>query len=167
VRRATASWPTGSSATPTRTFSQPFETYLKTAHRWVLGRIPDAVVDTARKEAARNRFQNVERARKVFLETGFDPFETISGDDLRFLRLNIEKRHVVGHNLGIADESYAEVAQAELPGQTVRLLGEEILRFARLCEGAVAQVHGKLLGYCFARPAEGDGWQPRMPEADE
>ena len=30
--------------------------------------------------------------------------------------LTIQKRHVIGHNLGIADEYYAELMQEEQPG---------------------------------------------------
>ena len=65
----------------------------------------------------------------------------------------------MGHNLGIADESYAEIAQAELPGQTVRLLGDEILRFAKLCEDVVVQVDAKLLERCERWTADRDAEQ--------
>jgi hypothetical protein len=123
-----------------------FETYLKTAYRWLEDRAPREPARVVKKGPARNRFQNMERAQKAFIDIGFDPFEGFPEGDRHFLRINIEKRHVVGHNLGIADDSYADVAQAELPGQTVRLLGAEIIRFAALCERVISEVERRLIG---------------------
>jgi hypothetical protein len=137
-----------------------FETYLKTVYRWLGSRVR-VLPDEAKGDTRRNRFQNIGRARKAFVDVGFDPFDGLGDDDLRVLRLNIEKRHIVGHNLGIADESYAELAQAELPGETVGLLGDEILRFASLCGRVILQLDGKLLDH-MARQT-----QAACPDADE
>ena len=53
------------------------------------------------------------------------------------LRINIEKRHVVGHNLSMADETYSESTQFEQPGRTVHLLSDEISSFASICSSVV------------------------------
>ena len=79
-----------------------------------------------------NAFQNIERGRRLFAEFGFDPFDTLSGDALGALTLNIQKRHVIGHNLGIADAAFAEHAADARLGETIPLVGEDILQFAAL-----------------------------------
>jgi hypothetical protein len=110
------------------------ETYLKTIYRHLVGKQFTAeegkTLTSARTVG--NAFQNIARARERFARIAIDPFVEFDDDDLLYLRLNIEKRHVIGHNLGLADERYAEVAAAAQPGQTVVLLADEILRFARL-----------------------------------
>jgi hypothetical protein len=55
-----------------------------------------------------------------------NPFSMLSAGDLQFLATNIQKRHVIGHNLGIADEHYCHFNQSEQPAETVQLLGNEI-----------------------------------------
>ncbi len=45
---------------------------------------------------------------------------------------------MIGHNLGVADEHYTELTREEQPGETVRLLGREIARFAEVCNRAIA-----------------------------
>ena len=59
--------------------------------------------------------------------------------------MNIQKRHVIGHNLGIADEHYAELTQEEQPGETVHLLSGEIVFFADLCTKVIAGLEAFLL----------------------
>jgi hypothetical protein len=49
-------------------------------------------------------------------------------DELRFQ----PERHVDGYNLSIADECYVMSSPVEEPGQTVRILAEDTLRFASL-----------------------------------
>jgi len=61
------------------------------------------------------------------------------------LALNIEKRHVIGYNLGIADERYVERTQAQQPGETVRLIGDDIGRFADICLSVVPELENGLL----------------------
>ena len=114
------------------------ETYLKTIYRYLYRylltkRRPDeetASLMTAR--AIGNAFQNVGRAREKFTKLEINPFEALDNNELAYLKLNIEKRHVLGHNLGLADEKYAEIASSEQPGRTVTLLAEEVSKFANL-----------------------------------
>ncbi len=85
----------------------------------------------------------MERGRALFAALGVDPYSHPDEDDVRFLVLNIEKRHVLGHNLGIADEAYLEVAESEQPGQTVRLLADEVVRFADICCTVIARLESE------------------------
>lgn len=121
-----------------------FETYQKTVFRF-LGHAPGDGDEERRRKFTGNWFQNVDRARRAFAELGFDPFEGLAEEDVAFLKLNIEKRHVVGHNLSVADETYAEATrQGEQPGRTVQLLREEILRVAAICGQVIEQLDKRL-----------------------
>jgi hypothetical protein len=118
------------------------ETYLKTVYRYLaMKRLPEA---EARKLVAQraigNAFQNVERSQQRFVLFTIDPFASLNEDDLDVFQQNIEKRHVLGHNLGLADEKYAEVVSGEQPGRTVVLLADEVARFAELASRVVAQL---------------------------
>jgi len=119
-----------------------FETYLKTTFRFfVKKRLSSEETDKLiTKKAIGNRFQNVQRGRALYQKLDIDPYESLNEADLGFLRLNIEKRHVIGHNLSMADETYSETAQGEQPGETVTLLGEEVRRFAEICGAVVLRL---------------------------
>jgi len=122
-----------------------FETYLKIIYRFLMGKkyLPNAR-DLATKKAIGNKFQNIERGRELYKNVGIDPFDGLADSDLNFLRVNIEKRHVVGHNLSIADETYSESTQSEHPGRTVHLLANEISRFADICASVVTKLEENL-----------------------
>ena len=111
-----------------------FETYLKTTYRHLVRKNP---LPDAEKLAStvKNKFQNIDRARELLAPLGLDPFKTLGDDDLKFLARNIEKRHVIGHNLGMADEMYAE--DEDEVGETVPLLADEVERFAALCRRVI------------------------------
>lgn len=85
----------------------------------------------------RNDFQNIERAQGRFAELGLDPFAGLSPDELAMLSLNIQKRHILGHNLGIMDEKFAEHAANARVGETVHLIGEDIRFFGGLARRVV------------------------------
>ncbi len=123
-----------------------FETALRTVYRHLVRiRLPaQAEVLCAKKEIG-NAFQNIERGRDKFSKLGIDPFGGLTEVDLDLLRVNIQKRHVIGHNLGVADEHYAELTQSEQPGETVTLIGEETHRFAQLCLLIVTTLDSELL----------------------
>lgn len=86
----------------------------------------------------RNDFQNVERARRRYAEFEIDPFDAFSDSERELLDLNIQKRHVIGHNLGVVDAKFAENAQDARLGETVELLGTDIRDFSRLCQLVVS-----------------------------
>ena len=114
-----------------------FETYLKAIYRFLVRlRLPQDAATLNAKKTIRNRFQNIKGGQELFSKVGIDPYETLEEGNLSLLRVNIEKRHVVGHNLSMADEAYAQAAQSEQPGQTVQLLAQDIVQLAQIC-GAV------------------------------
>jgi hypothetical protein len=112
-----------------------FETALKTTYRHLVRRrLPEQGCRTVHQEAIGTAFQNIDRAsREKFSILSIDPFAGLSEKEIELLRTNIEKRHALGHNLGIADEHYAALTGADQPVETVELIGEEIQRFADTC----------------------------------
>ena len=92
---------------------------------------------SATPKPVRNDFQNIDRARARFAELGLDPFAKLTRDDLADLNLNIQKRHIIGHNLGVVDEKFADHAASARLGETVHLVGEDIRRFGALAQQVV------------------------------
>lgn len=123
-----------------------FEATLKSVHaHLVRTHLPDQAEQMLGKKAVGNAFQNVERGRRLFAELGIDPFDVLEDDGVKHIQLNAEKRHVLGHNLGIADDHYASFAEDLEPGETVTLIGEDIRRFSELCLKVVARLEDSLL----------------------
>ena len=128
--------PFGSWVTPMKMSLTAFETTLKTVYRHLVRRdMPEHVAELCGKKAIGNAFQNVGHGRKKYAPLGIDPFVVLSEEALAHIALNIEKRHVIGHNLGIADEHYVALTQTDQPGETVSLIAEDIGRFADSCLG--------------------------------
>ena len=124
-----------------------FETALKTVFRCLIRlHRPNQAPDLLSKKII---FQNVDRIREYFAKLGIDPFAPLSARDLQFLSTNIQKRHLIGHNLGIADEHYSQLTQSEQPGETVQLLGNEIGLFAEICMAVVSGLETWLLPCAF------------------
>lgn len=122
-----------------------FETYQKTAYRYLVRtRLPDQAESLCSKKAIANRFQNIEKSRKIYAALGVDPFDVLDEESLNFLRLNIEKRHVIGHNLSMADESYLRNSQSEREGETVHLMAEDIHRFMGITAHVVNRLNQEL-----------------------
>jgi hypothetical protein len=94
-------------------------------------------VDAPEIKPVGNAFQNIERGQKRFAEFDFDPFGNLTPDALAVLTLNIQKRHVIGHNLGVADAAFAEHAADARLGETVPLVGDDILQFAEIGQMAI------------------------------
>jgi hypothetical protein len=116
------------------------ETYLKTAYRHLIRRdAPAEAPKLVTKKAIGNKFQNVDRGRQLFTRLSFDPYAILDEGGVEFVRFNIEKRHVIGHNLSVADDLYAETGGEE-PGQTVTLLADQIVRFAEICGHVIGHV---------------------------
>ncbi|MDE0658565.1 MAG: hypothetical protein OXI79_02835 [Gammaproteobacteria bacterium] len=123
-----------------------FEATLKAMYRHLVRQhLPDQFMRLCAKQVIGAAFQNVDRASALYEHLGIEPFSVLSPTDLEYLKLNIQKRHVLGHNLGVADEYYAEITQDEKPGETVRILGDEIRAFADLCLRVVTQLEKQLL----------------------
>ena len=123
-----------------------FETALKTVYKHLVHQhLPGEAAALGAKRSIGNAFQNIERGREKFAALGIDPFAGTSASDLELLTLNIQKRHVIGHNLGIADEHYVELTQEEQPGETIALIGAEVNRFASICLSVVTGLETGLL----------------------
>lgn len=123
-----------------------FEMALKTVYRHLVRRdLPARAEMLSTKKEIGNAFQNIDRGREKFAALSFDPFARLSQNELDVLRLNIQKRHVIGHNLGVADEHCVELTQDEQPGETVQLIGDEVRRFTELCRNVVASLDDRLL----------------------
>lgn len=123
-----------------------FEATLKIVHsHLVRTHLPEQVEKLTGKKAVGNAFQNVERGREVFARIGLDPYDRLAEDEIAHIRLNIQKRHVLGHNLGMADEHYARFAEDHEPGETVTLIGEDIRCFAEQCSKVVERLEESLL----------------------
>lgn len=124
-----------------------FETYQKTFYRYMVKRsFPDEeAAKMTSKRAIGNRFQNLERAGELYHNLSIDPFTVLSQDEMELMRRNIEKRHVIGHNLSMADEVYADSKEREQPGTTVTILADEISSFAKTAKKVILELE-RLLG---------------------
>jgi len=114
-----------------------FEATLKTVYLYKLTTRPAGAPEV---KPVGNAFQNIERGQKRFAEFDFNPFGSLTSDELSILTLNIQKRHVIGHNLGIADVAFTEHAADSRLGETVPIVGEEILQFAGVCKKIVENI---------------------------
>ncbi len=123
-----------------------FETTMKTVYRHLVRRdVPEQAIELCSKQTIGNAFQNIKRGRNKYALLGIDPFAALSEKALEHMVLNIEKRHVIGHNLGIADEHYAALVQTNNPGETVYLIGKDIGRFADNCLTVITELEHALL----------------------
>lgn len=132
-----------------------FEATLKTVY--LFGKAAAAPDGPAPKVG--NDFQNVERGQKRFAELGFDPNAVLEDEELAAMKLNIQKRHVIGHNLGVIDVKFAELSDEAGVGETVHLVGEDIRAFAHTAQKVVNALDGWLGGIAIP-PRE------RAPEAE-
>lgn len=122
-----------------------FEATQKMLYRHLVQhRLPDRVPELLKPGATGNAFQNVERGRRLFAELGIDPYGEMPPEEIEALRLNIEKRHVIGHNLSLADDRYASLSGDGEHGQTVALLHEDIDVFAALAAKVVDRLQEAL-----------------------
>lgn len=123
-----------------------FETTLKTVYRYLIRvRLPEQVKALCTKKAIGTSFQSVVRGREKFALLRIDPLAVLSNQELALVTLNFEKRHVIGHNLGIADEHYVALTQEDQLGETVPLLVEEIGGFADSCLKIITGLEAALL----------------------
>lgn len=129
-----------------------FEATLKTVYLHALGKAP--------AKAPKNDFQNIDRAKKRYAEVGIDPFQHLSPEELIALALNIQKRHVIGHNLSVIDPKFADHAQEAKVGETVKLVASDIREFAALCQNVIDNLDTWLAG--APSPTKGLELQPLL-----
>ena len=119
-----------------------FETYQKTAYKHLIRQMfptQEAQRMTA-KRAIGNRFQNVDRATALYTNLSIEPFNVLTQDELAQLRLNIEKRHVIGHNLSMADDEYLRADGDVKPGTTVQILADQVAEFTEIARKVVLEL---------------------------
>lgn len=138
-----------------------FEATLKTVYLYGMAQRP---ADATQFKAVGNDFQNVERGTKRYEELGFDPFSNLHEPELATLRLNIQKRHIIGHNLGVVDAKFTAHAVDAKVGETVQLVGEDIRTFAAICQKVVDQLDAWLVGSAAPYVGEAGSLVETMPE---
>ena len=123
-----------------------FETYQKTVYKYLVKKqLPaEEAAKLVTKKAIGNRFQNIERARELYKNLNLNPFGILAEEEIASLKLNIEKRHVIGHNLSMADEAYTERDHPERPGTTVAILAEDIAFFATTAKKVILELERHL-----------------------
>ena len=92
----------------------------------------------------KNAFQNVDRAIKLFKTVHLEPYGVLCTEELNVLRRHIQKRHVIGHNLGQVDEKFEDVTCGMREGELVPILAAEVLEFAHLCGRIIADLDASL-----------------------
>lgn len=120
-----------------------FEATQKTIYLYGISHRPSG---SASMRPVGNDFQNVDRAKIRFAELSLDPFAGLDADAEAALRLNVQKRHIIGHNLGVIDDKFAQHAQDARVGETVKLIADDIRIFAGLCMAVVANLDAWLAG---------------------
>lgn len=128
-----------------------FEATMKVAYAYMIQNRP---AGSAAVKPIGNDFQNIERGRKRFEEFSFDPFAELDAAELSALSLNIQKRHLIGHNLGVVDAKFAEQAQEAKLGETVGLVATDIRTFAATCRRVVGRLDDFLAGQELSPAAE-------------
>jgi hypothetical protein len=123
-----------------------FETYQKTSYKFMVKKAfpKEKVEKMTSKRAIGNQFQNIDKAKNLYKNLSFDPFSVLTTDELELMKVNIEKRHVIGHNLSMADEAYSERKQNEKPGTTVQILADEISEFAKTAKKVVLELERQM-----------------------
>ena len=119
------------------------ETYLKTAYRFLVRKRygTSEALQFSSKKAIQNSFQNIERGQRLFRQRlNIEPFGHLESSALERLRVNLEKRHLIGHNLGLVDDTYAQSVGAEAIGSNVPLVAEEVSAFAEVASSVVARL---------------------------
>lgn len=119
-----------------------FETYQKTFYRYMVkkSKPKEEAEKLISKRAVGNRFQNIDKAKDLYENLSVDPFTVLTPDELTLMNLNIEKRHVIGHNLSMADEAYSETEEREKPGTSVSILADEISEFAKTAKKVILEL---------------------------
>lgn len=118
------------------------EATLKTVYQF--GKRQAAPADPAPKVG--NDFQSIEKGQRRFSELRIDPYGVLDDDELALFGLNIQKRHVIGHNLGLVDAKFAQQAADARLGETVHLLAEDIREFSALALKVVSALDDWLAG---------------------
>ncbi|WP_141322212.1 hypothetical protein [Sinorhizobium fredii] len=139
-----------------------FEATLKVAYHYALSQRPEI-----KAKPVKNEFQNVDFGRDRFSAFDFDPYDNLSADELAVLRLNIQKRHIIGHNLGVVDAKFAKQATDAKIGETVHLIGQDIIQFASIGQKVIDRLDEWIGGTTSPKPLNPPAPVPDGPAADK
>ena len=135
-----------------------FETTLKTIYQY----LTQLRKSDNRNNKVLNAFQNIMRIQELFEKFSVNPFFNLIASELDLLDLYIQKRHIIGHGLGIADQRYAELVKTEQTGKTVSVFGEEIKNFSKICFSVVQHLEKVLLPDITAVPYASPDEKPQL-----
>jgi hypothetical protein len=108
------------------------EKFLRTIFEFVVQRRHDEVEAEKILKKVGTAFQNMARGKKLFESLDIDPFDGIAEEDLAFMQDMLSKRHIVTHNLGLADEKYVSQTGEGRPGRNVSVSVNNIQRYLDL-----------------------------------
>ncbi|MCJ2877540.1 hypothetical protein JUM41_25180 [Rhizobium pusense] len=128
-----------------------FEASLKVVYLYL---VQNRGLGSAPVKQVGNDFQNIEKGRRRFDEFSFDPFAELDAKELAALSLNIQKRHLIGHNLGVVDAKFAQHAKEAKLGETVELVAADIRTFGTLCQKVVRRIDDMLAQTPLPPPAD-------------
>ncbi len=119
-----------------------FETYQKVFYKYVIKK--NFPKEQAEKMIGKgiigNKFQNMDKAKELYMKLSVDPLSVLTSEELELMKLYLEKRHVIGHNLSVVDEAYADKDNREKPGTTIEILAEEISDFVQTVNKVVLEL---------------------------
>lgn len=119
-----------------------FETYQKTFYKYMIKQMfskEEAVSMISKKEIG-NKFQNIEKASALYNNLSINPFSVLKENEIDLLKINIEKRHIIGHNLSLIDEAYSDKNLHEKIGTTINILSDEVSQFAQIAKKVILEL---------------------------
>lgn len=119
-----------------------FEMYQKTVYRYLVKSRKPAGWE--KLLSVGNDFQKSWKSIERFKNLGIAPYQSLTEVEIERLNVLAKKRHVIGHNLGVADSMYIEYDQAAKDGQTLHLKATEVEEFAVLCQTIVTELEKHL-----------------------
>lgn len=87
------------------------------------------------EDQARPRMQNFDQASEAFQTIGIDLRQGMTPEQIERIKWNIQRRHLVGHNLGLADEKFVtfksdmSFGTPAREGQTITIMPESVEEF--------------------------------------
>lgn len=120
-----------------------FEAALKVAFRQI------ASIRTARDAdpptpTTPNAFQSMKKGSAAFKKLGIDLYGGLDDQQRRELSDHVQRRHVIGHNLGIADDLFQKHTDSGEVGRTVSIVADDIRAFGALCRRVIEDVEDHL-----------------------
>lgn len=124
-----------------------FEAYQKTLYKYLCNKSKPSLQSNDNESKVKsigNSFQNIEKAQKLYSKLGINPFDCLTEDDTHLLFLYSQKRHIIGHNLGLVDEKYSSINQKESQDTPVNICEKEILNYLDICSKVISALEKHL-----------------------